>query len=275
MPIGECKLCLQKKELQQSHLCPRALYELCDSPDSNPVLVTSEVVMQTSRQLQHYLLCRDCEQLLNRQGENWVIPKVATIEGTFPFFDILSTSKPTVVDGDHSFYSAASIPEIQIPKLVHFALGIFWKASVHSWAAKQSEPSIELGPYSDAIRRLLLGEAHFPKHLALVMFVQPPRVKLIHFNNPYECVRQYWGRNFTLYVPGIQFRLLIGKQIPEELRVLCLASNPQHPIIVTDVATDIARVVMSFYESAHKSKKHLEHMASLKATRGRRKNLGC
>jgi len=50
------------------------------------------------------------------------------------------------------FIYARSKPEIDVEKLTHFALGIFWKAGVHSWKKNKDEPMINLGVYGQPLR---------------------------------------------------------------------------------------------------------------------------
>src|SRR5439155_19445344 len=69
-------------------------------------------------------------------------------------------------------YAAANNPHFEITKLTHFALGIFWKASVHSWEKrKQIEPRIDLGPYGERLRKFLRGESSFPNNMALTIWL--------------------------------------------------------------------------------------------------------
>ena len=71
MPIGKCKLCLQTKELQYSHLLPSSLYKKSrwvNSQNPNPALLSGRGMVQTSKQIRDYVLCRDCEQLFSRNG---------------------------------------------------------------------------------------------------------------------------------------------------------------------------------------------------------------
>ncbi len=64
-PPLDCALCLQNRELRDSHLVPKALYRLAralnrpSKPD--PVLLTSSGRKQTSFRASQYLLCADCE----------------------------------------------------------------------------------------------------------------------------------------------------------------------------------------------------------------------
>ena len=63
MPIGKCKLCLQTKELQYSHLLPSSLYEKSrwdKATNPNPALLSAKGMVQTSKQIRDYVLCRDC-----------------------------------------------------------------------------------------------------------------------------------------------------------------------------------------------------------------------
>ena len=54
MPTGTCALCMQMKDLQDSHLLPRAFYKLARSAgekNPNPIVVTPIVAMKTSKQV--------------------------------------------------------------------------------------------------------------------------------------------------------------------------------------------------------------------------------
>ncbi len=76
MPRGICKLCQRLRNLQESHLIPRALYAMSRDPtDKNPhpVIITAAVAMRTSRQVKDYILCKKCEQLFNDNGERWMM----------------------------------------------------------------------------------------------------------------------------------------------------------------------------------------------------------
>src|SRR5258708_14354554 len=85
MPIQKCPLCLEEKAIIRSHLLPSGVYKFCRAPDSEPIIVTPEVVMQSSREIQDYLLCKDCDQMLSQKGENWLLPLLAEIDGVSHF----------------------------------------------------------------------------------------------------------------------------------------------------------------------------------------------
>jgi len=66
-------------------------------------------------------------------------------------------------------YAAVRNPEIKPDKLIHFALGMFWKASVHSWKGGVREPLIDVGPYRETVRKFVRGEIPFPERMALTI----------------------------------------------------------------------------------------------------------
>ena len=254
MKLDICKLCLRKRYLVESHLMSQGLYDLCGTPDDDPIFVSSKVIMQSSRQLKHPLLCEECDGLLGREGENWVLPMLAIIDGTFPLFDRLQKVAPDVTDGDIRGYAASRISEIDCPKLAHFAMGIFWKASVHSWRGGEATPLIELGKYGEPLRAFLRGEAPFPEKMALIVGVIPPPVKTINFCYPYRGSAS-GHHNYLFHIPGIEFALLVGNTVPKEQKANCFASHPLHPIIVSaGISGAIRNVVQGATKQAHRAK---------------------
>jgi len=84
------------------------------------------------------------------EGEQWLLPLLATIDAKFPLLDMIERFPPDIVDDvedDLRGYAAAQNPEIKVEKLAHFMMGVFWKAAVHSWRGDSKEPAIGLGPY--------------------------------------------------------------------------------------------------------------------------------
>jgi hypothetical protein len=228
--------------------------------------MSARVVVQTSRQVQHRLLCQDCEDLLNKGGENWLLPLLATMDKKFPLLDIIERLRPDEVDGELHMYAASRNPAIEIDKLIHFAIGVFWKASIHSWEGGTKTPRIELGPYGGRVRSFLRGETPFPQNMGLVLGVLPREKALVSFSLPYRNpVREFHG--FTFHVPGVVFVLSVGKNLGADIPRICFATNPAHPILVADLAQDIASVGASIFGKAHKSRKLIEYM-------GRKKVLG-
>ena len=84
---GVCKLCLETKDLQDSHFFPKAAYAITKKRGGgeSPILVVNNdhqrFSMQTDRQYRAYALCSSCEQLFSRNGENEVMRRIARPNG--------------------------------------------------------------------------------------------------------------------------------------------------------------------------------------------------
>jgi hypothetical protein len=249
-PVGICKLCLLEKTLCESHFMPKGLYRFCRAADCDPVLI-AKMMMPTSRQTKHYLLCNGCETLLNRNGEDWVLPALATIEGAFPFYSLLQKREPLFSEPDVTAYEVSNNPEIDREQLIHFAIGIFWKASVHSWKQESTAPWIDLGLQSEALRKFLRGEGGFPQNMTLVLQVSPPPVGAIAFTHP-VVLRGTNPEIFFFYVPGMLFSVWRGN-LTEEQRSSCLISNQQGPVVAVDTTPRVMQFLRGTAKTARKS----------------------
>ncbi|HKI25865.1 MAG TPA: hypothetical protein VKA07_06040 [Candidatus Sulfotelmatobacter sp.] len=249
-----CPFCLLDKRLIESHLISKGIYSLVGGDANEAIRVNSRLIMHTSRQTKDVLLCQECDNSLNRNGENWIIPKLARADGKFFFLDILQELPPDTEKEPFKVYGAAKNPSIDVNKIVHFAMGIFWKASVHSWTGNGNTPRIELGPYRDHLRDFLRGDAPFPKNVSLNLFVQPRNRVLIWIAEPSRGKAKAC-RNFSFYVPGIRFDLYVGKQIRDQIRQLCFYANPAHPIVVYDSSNRFLDLKKEMERTARKSKR--------------------
>jgi hypothetical protein len=262
MPIQKCPMCLETKNVVSSHLYPAALYAYCRAADdSGPVRVGDGFIMHTDRQMQHPLLCVECEQILNKGGEMWVNPKLATVKQGFPLYDILMKGSAAFQDEAGGIYFAAENPHIDIDKLAHFSMGIFWKAAVHSWKAKERKPMIALGPYADTIRIWLRAESPFPKNVALSVMLARPNRAVVAFTGPVERRTKGW-RTFWLYVPGVSFTLSVGRLIESEMRETCVHESATHPIFVSDDVMGVVwKRLREQYQESRRTKGYLEAKA--------------
>ncbi|HKS80324.1 MAG TPA: hypothetical protein VJR23_02360 [Candidatus Acidoferrales bacterium] len=253
---------MQTKDVVSSHFIPASLYDYCRPPNRNPVAFNTELVIETSRQMQHPLLCRECEEILNSEGESWMIPLFANFDGSFPFHDILTKCAPVVTDGEAKLYAAKRNPEIKVEKIAHFAIGIFWKAAVHSWSGSRKEPLINLGPYREPFRKYLRKENNFPTDTALMISVLPSPVQHISFHAPYQGLNKRW-HNFILYILGIEFQLLVGRGIPKEMRVASFFGHPDRPILLFDFQKSVQDIAVAVMKKAHKANNVRKYLKNL------------
>lgn len=269
MKRGICKMCLLERDLVLSHLMPAALYAYCYRDEHRPIKYGDGFLLPTDRQTKDYLLCEDCEDILNHGGESWIADKLATWERTFPLYNILAKLPADFDEDGMVVYFAAQNPEIKVDKLTHFALGLFWKASVHPWKTGRTEPRIELGPYSEDIRKWLIGEGSFPKHVYLITAIERPARAQIALNDPYEGVRG-GGHNFFVHVPGLLFMLTVGKTVDESMQWLCIHNNPRNPINISDGLTNSYEQLMAgTVQQARKTNAYLKAKAKAQGARGK------
>jgi len=261
MPRDICKLCREEKELQRSHLLPAALYDYCRRPEMEPIRVTSEIVMSTSRQTQDYLLCRACEGILNEGGEKWIVSQfVKPDRGSFPFYEMVTGIAPEFDEGDVKAYAGAKVPGLEIEKVIHFAMGLFWKASVHSWTGDKtkSEP-VKLGPYGEPTRKYLLGRGTFPNDVTLSVSISDPAKAMILILEPYDGGKTLGFHTHVCYVLGVLFALSVGKKVTTEQRTGCFATGSHHPIFVMEnLHRDVEQKLKKMHASAPKARMYLE-----------------
>ena len=235
---GKCKLCLKEADLQESHLLPAAVYKMCRNESeevADPIGVRNDPkiksfrVFQSSRQITGQVLCFACEQILNVNGEDWVLPQLSTLQG-FPLYDKLTTIEADAVEGDSALYAGVKANHIRTDCLAHFALGIFWKAVVHEWQTGHGTLSLEFGPYREEVRRFLL-HGGIPRRVYLKIEIVPPSQPTISAYLPYTSKATPFPTHF-FYVPGVEFTLAIGNRVPDYFKEMCIVSNPLKPIFV-------------------------------------------
>ena len=235
--IGACPLCTRDgQELQNSHYQPAGVYRVLRDEtqgNPNPLKLTDKGVIQDSLQLSDYLLCRSCEQRLNRNGESWFLAHCWR-RNQFRLASMLDSSSPqlTFPKTRTEIYHAAGIPGLNVLALAYFASSMFWRASVHQW---EECKGIDLGPYEERLRRYLMDETEFPADCALLVSIPANPTPFVGLS-----LVPYGGRKadyhcWKLVVLGVAFHLLVGKQIPRTLRQLCFVWGVGNPICRTDL----------------------------------------
>ena len=124
MPPGQCALCLQNGELQDSHFVPKGLYKRVRDPrrcKPNPVVMTPAGTTQTSKQVTDYLLCKCCEGCFSRNGEKWVIENYWKSETEFPMRSALLSSTPIDATGQPFVGYSARVARLDVSQLAYFA----------------------------------------------------------------------------------------------------------------------------------------------------------
>jgi len=236
-PVGVCALCLQMRELCDSHLVPKALYRVVRAADHrrhpDPVLLTSKVKRQTSFQATQYLLCNECEKRFDHNGEDWVMRHCYRGRDRFRLREMLQRAAPIHTDEENTIYNASTVAGMEVEKAVYFCVSVFCRASVRRWESSgQQYEGIRLGPkYQEEIRAYLLGDAGLPQNAAVMFIVSAlPRPHLT-FNFP-DTVRIDASHAHTLHIPGLTFQLGLGAQRSAGARETCIVRSEFHPIFV-------------------------------------------
>jgi hypothetical protein len=102
--------------------------------------MTNKVLVHKSQHIKGHVLCGDCEQLLNRNGENWVVPNAFT--GTqFRLQKCILRSQPISGTDDPRLiaYAGGEINCLDMEKIVYFGVSLFWRASAHKWKLLDSQ----------------------------------------------------------------------------------------------------------------------------------------
>src|SRR6266496_1098852 len=115
--IGICKLCRMESGLLNSHLLAAGFYKLLRNPDAdnqNPIQIDEKVTTFTSDQVRKHLLCADCEDRFNRNGERWVLKNCYRGEHGFALCAALRISEPVVSREKLQVYAAGKIKGIEV-----------------------------------------------------------------------------------------------------------------------------------------------------------------
>lgn len=224
--IGICGLCQKNEPLVNSHLIPKATYRIVvtESRSQNPILLKGEKVVKTSDQVDAFFLCSVCEGRLSKYGEDHVLRYTYRKPGKFKFQEILENLSPECEIDNALAYSGRKIPKIKIDHFVHFAAGVFWKASAGKWNfLRKPLKNNQLGKkYEEQLRKFLKGNSPFPENVVLTMSVSNERepFPIVIFPD-HEKRDGFFQHRF--YIPGIEFILWVGNLVPESIKKISIS----------------------------------------------------
>jgi hypothetical protein len=265
METGDCKLCLSKGiDLRASHFLPRSLYALMRTDEHAPVYISKESVYSSTKQVKDYVFCGACEQCFGK-AEAWMKPTLPDIGGPFPLRERLKQRAPVEKTADWELFETSSNREIDVDKLTHFGIGVFYKGAVHPWSNGTTEPYLKLEPEEqEALRQYLLGLANLPKDMALCVTVDSLPVVWQGMIQPYRAEPLFGFKRYVFYIPGIFFQLLIGGGVRDAVPANFNA-NPQHLILVEDVSRPMRNTAREQTASATRTEKVDKTTAEIEA----------
>lgn len=136
----KCRLCLQERDLRDSHIIPEFLYR--PGYDEKGRMLALEKNNKRPRYIQkglrEKLLCDSCEGLLSKQYENY-----------FSKYWYLKRTLPSSTTSEY-----LSLDNIDYQRFKLFHLSVLWRASVSSLDPFQM---VDLGIHQETIRQMLLN----------------------------------------------------------------------------------------------------------------------
>lgn len=170
---------------------------------------------------------------------------------------------------DLNVYDVSDEEGFDVQKLVYFGLSVFWRGAAHRWttSAGQEAPEVQLCASQEPLRKFLLGKGRFPLELILLLDVWPfedtktiPGLLAPRPGDSPKC-QVYW-----FLVPGLIYRLFIGRSIPLNARRL----DARQGIVSVDrqLGLDILNYTKSQLQSADRGPRiqgMLESIAMLRS----------
>jgi hypothetical protein len=263
MPVGTCKLCLTERKLQDSHYIPASLYRrIRKMAGADPIIMTPRLVMSSSRQIRDYVLCTDCEHLLNVGGEDY-IAYISASSSHFPLRDMLLNGTPSPL-GPFLCYSGKQI-EVDVRKVVYFAVSMVWRGAVHAWKTVDRQTSqLTVPTHLEDMRRFLMGEIELPVGIGLLVIVCLDFASQAHVLAPFLVGGEQTDTLFEMQMCGIVLR--VGINHPQkEFYALACTHNPSAPILVADWSKSTMSAVGDFHLKARHAKNVRKIAANIKA----------
>ena len=263
---------MQPKDLVESHFMPGAAYKSLYAgglPVNEPMVMTGKHIFQSSRQITTAALCRACEDRFNSGGETWMLDKLATLSA-FPLRDVVIASPPAYEEPDFAAFSCDLVPDLKLDKLVHFALGLFWKSAAITWPMRDGPVNrIDLGTYLESLRQFVIGTGPFPHSMCLVTFLDSGTPPLVAMTPPHKFENKLFHL-FVFYINGLQCMLCVGKLARAELGNSCIATAPGHPIfLVPEAGNKMFAVMKPYTKNSTPSKGILRTLEYWKKLRGK------
>jgi hypothetical protein len=201
------------------------------------MLIAEGKILQTSRQMQDYLLCEECEIRFREHGEDWTLANYFH-KGRFPLRERLDSVEPVIKSNTIRVFATRDVPGVEMDKLCYFAASIFWRAAAHEWTTVNGKTHIDLGPYEEPLRRFLMHEAPFPEQMTLTVRISALPSMLERACAP-EAEPSDGFHYYGFQIPGLEFRLAVGGRIPAEYHQYCaIRSSGRYLFVVNQADID-------------------------------------
>ncbi len=224
--MANCSLCKLPKTLKNSHLIPKSIYHILKkSFDGNDLVMSDsdkETIFYSDNQIKAHFLCEECEEKLNRFGENAVIPQCFKGSNEFILLDKISSATQFLSKGSEKWINPKIEDNFYDKEYLYFAASIFWRAS--AWSSDIGNYKGSLGPkYEEQFRKFLMGEEGFPENAYLAVFADRATDKFPIIIFP-SATKKHGYHHHVFYIPGVKFSLILGAKV-DNVRKLSIQGN--------------------------------------------------
>jgi hypothetical protein len=192
---------------------------------------TPQLFIGTDLQVHDYLLCHHCEQLLSKNGEDYVMPLVKRGSSVFPLLEMMNKHTPIATGPNNGDVFSAPEIGIDIEKIAYYGLSMFWRAAVHVWTSLKGQTiSGNLGSDDlEAIRKYLQGDASWPPGIVLQVTVCTDLISQDTVQAPTDWENdKYQGASMVVF--GIFFMLVRGVVAGDREWIKCCTTAPRFVI---------------------------------------------
>lgn len=229
--FGKCRLCLEERDLLESHFISRKFYY---SGREKLQFTNLQASGFDPDELKHHLLCADCEARFSKNGEAEVLKHIGPklVLKRFPLGDRMRVALARDNDPTLPRYCALDF-DVDTEKFAYFALSIIWRRSIHDWGSKNMGVfrRWELGSFAEQMRLYLKGDAPFPSNMAVIAIVCSDALSRKTWTIP-AAREVVTCLDYCFQARGIYFRVLMGNLPPWSYHAHIL--TPLKPIFFGD-----------------------------------------
>lgn len=215
--VDTCRLCLEERELQESHVIPKWAYKRARDErftNPNPIIVSDGVAVQHSKQVKEFMLCVECEHKFGRR-ENYVAGITYQRDERAPLLDLVGN-----VVLEHERARLALPGQLNLADLVYFGASVVWRASI-----SRQIPNCGLGEkYEEQFRSFLNDEAPFAEGAACCVAFHDIAIGEHHFASVTATpvtrrVERFHLTTFPIF--GLQYYFAVGANVDDAWRGIC------------------------------------------------------
>jgi hypothetical protein len=195
------------------------------SVGEHPVHITPSGSFFSDTEVRAHLLCDECEERSNRNGEDWTLENCWQGPSEFRLRNTLQSAASVEPEPGYHVFGGTKIAGVKTPKLVYFAVSVFWRAAARWWRIDKGPlRRLMLGQYEEHLRLFLLGQGgRLPAGVALLIGVSAAREE--RYNRvaeyPTPSPRSSGFHTYRFSIPGLTFLLFVGGQLPRVAESYC------------------------------------------------------